>query len=188
MKKTQKSKRRVNKLNVAAIIVSVICLIEVLGILASSLFLLNNLKDKPELSIDDFQNQESSIVYDVHGDVIAELGMTIRENVGYNELPTSLIDAFVAVEDSRFFSHNGFDVPRFTAALLNNIRTMSFSQGGSTFTMQLVKNTYCTLMTRGMKGCYAFCCDKALGEYLKSRITSWLAISDDQGNLSFKQL
>ncbi|MBR2551487.1 MAG: transglycosylase domain-containing protein [Erysipelotrichaceae bacterium] len=142
MKKTQKSKRKVNKLNVAAIIVSVICLIEVLGILASSLFLLNNLKDKPELSIDDFQNQESSIVYDAHGDVIAELGMTIRENVGYNELPTSLIDAFVAVEDSRFFSHNGFDVPRFTAALLNNIRTMSFSQGGSTFTMQLVKNTY----------------------------------------------
>ena len=43
-------------------------------------------------------------------------------------------------------------------------------------------------MTRGMKGCYVYCCDKALGKYLKSRITSWLAISDDEGNVSFKRL
>ena len=52
------------------------------------------------------------------------------------------------LKDSRFFVHNGFDLPRFTKAALENlIATMksgkvNFGQGGSTFTMQLVKNTY----------------------------------------------
>lgn len=59
-------------------------------------------------------------------------------------MPTSLVDAFVAVEDSRYFEHNGFDLPRFAKAFLTNLKTLSFSQGGSTFTMQLVKNTYFT--------------------------------------------
>ena len=53
---------------------------------------------------------------------------------------------------------------------------------------KLIKNTYRTLMTRGMKGCYVYCCDKALGNYLRSRIESWLAISDDEGNVAFKRL
>ena len=65
-------------------------------------------------------------------------------DVVVNTVVDAVVDAFVAVEDSRFFEHNGFDLPRFTKALLENIRTMSFGQGGSTFTMQLVKNTYFT--------------------------------------------
>ncbi len=36
---------------------------------------------------------------------------------------------------------------------------------------EIIKNTYRTLMTRGMKGCYVYCCDKALSEYLKSLVT-----------------
>lgn len=43
-------------------------------------------------------------------------------------------------------------------------------------------------MTRSMKGCYIYCCDKALGNYLRSCIESWLAISDDEGNVAFKRL
>jgi Uncharacterized conserved protein len=35
---------------------------------------------------------------------------------------------------------------------------------------ELIKNTYRTLMTRGMKGCYLYCCDDSLGEYLETRI------------------
>ena len=35
---------------------------------------------------------------------------------------------------------------------------------------ELIKNTYRTLMTRGMKGCYVYCCDKALADYLRKRI------------------
>lgn len=96
----------------------------------------------PELNLNDFIGQESSKIYDGDGNVIAELGAYLRENITYNDLPECVVDAFVAIEDSRFFEHNGFDLPRFTKAFLENIKTMSFSQGGSTFTMQLVKNTY----------------------------------------------
>lgn len=96
----------------------------------------------PKLNLSDFIGQESSKIYDGDGEVIAELGAYLRENVTYDDLPECVVDAFVAIEDSRYFEHNGFDLPRFTKAFLENLKTMSFSQGGSTFTMQLIKNTY----------------------------------------------
>lgn len=140
--KVKKPKRKVDKVRLWAIIVSTIVLIAVVVLIVGLTVMFSMLKDKPEVTLDDFQTQESTEIYDVNGNIIAELGMTIRENVTYDDLPTSLIDAFVAVEDSRFFKHNGFDISRFSKAIIENIRSMSFAQGGSTFTMQLVKNTY----------------------------------------------
>ncbi len=98
--------------------------------------------DAPELVAADFIEQDSTKVYDKDGNLIADIGTQIIENIHFDDLPQITIDAFVAVEDSRFFEHEGFDVPRFTKAILENIRTLSFGQGGSTFTMQLVKGTY----------------------------------------------
>lgn len=98
--------------------------------------------DAPELVAADFIEQDSTKVYDKDGNLIADIGTQIIENIDFDDLPQITIDAFVAVEDSRFFEHEGFDVPRFTKAILENIRTLSFGQGGSTFTMQLVKGTY----------------------------------------------
>ena len=98
--------------------------------------------ESPELNADDFTAAQSSKIYDAQGNVIANIGLQIRENITFDDLPQNVIDAFVAIEDSRFFEHNGFDIPRFTKAIFENIKTMSFSQGGSTFTMQLVKGTY----------------------------------------------
>lgn len=140
--KVKKPKKKINKVNLWAIIISSIACIGLICVLVGVVMIVGMLKDKPELNISDFVNTESSEVYDEDGNLIAELGTTIRENVSYDDLPQVLVDAFVATEDSRFFEHNGFDVPRFTRAFLANIKTLSFSQGGSTFTMQLVKNTY----------------------------------------------
>ena len=50
----------------------------------------------------------------------------------------------LSIEDSRFFQHNGFDLPRFLKSALNNLASGSLSQGGSTLTMQLVDNTWIT--------------------------------------------
>lgn len=100
------------------------------------------LQDAPTLSVEDFESTNSTKIYDSKGVLVADVGYQIRENIRYEDLPQSVIDAFVAVEDSRFFDHNGFDLPRFTKAILENIMTLSFGQGGSTFTMQLVKSTY----------------------------------------------
>ena len=74
--------------------------------------------------------------------MIAELGTYLRENITYDQCPESLVDAFVSIEDSRYFQHFGFDIPRFTKAIIENLKNRDFGQGGSTFTMQLVKNTY----------------------------------------------
>ncbi len=101
--------------------------------------------DSPTLNVNDFVGEESSKIYDDHGQLITEVGVYLRENITYEKLPEAVIDAFLSIEDSRFFTHNGFDIPRFTMALIKNIKNHDFSQGGSTFTMQLVKNTYFTV-------------------------------------------
>ena len=140
-KEKTKKKKKSNKDKVATIItvlVGFICVGFIAGIAMICVLLIG----KPTINSNDFISQESSIIYDRNGEVISELGQTIRKNITYDDLPTSLIDAFVAVEDSRFFEHNGFDIPRFTKAIIENLRTFSFGQGGSTFTMQLIKNTY----------------------------------------------
>ncbi len=99
----------------------------------------------PELDLTDFVSEESSQIYDDSGELITEVGVYLRENITYNECPESLVDAFLSIEDSRFFTHFGFDIPRFTKAILENLKNHNFGQGGSTFTMQLVKNTYFTV-------------------------------------------
>ena len=100
-------------------------------------------RDMPKLDVNDFVGDESSRVYDANGNLLIELGTYFRENVSYDKMPESLVDAFLSIEDSRFFEHNGFDIPRFTSSAIHNVLSGNLTgQGGSTFTMQLVKNSY----------------------------------------------
>ncbi len=105
----------------------------------------------PVLNVKDFESPESSKILDKNGKVIDEIGLYLRENVTYEQLPQTLVDAVIAIEDSRYFTHNGFDLPRFTKAAMEIVKDslasgkIVFSQGGSTATMQLVKNTYFTV-------------------------------------------
>ena len=110
----------------------------ILGIASgmSSVWLILN-KSDVVLNSEDLKSAEASLVYDSQGNEIAMLGQEDRINISYANMPQCLIDAFVAVEDSRFFEHPGFDLPRFTKAILENLRSFSFGQGGSTLTMQI---------------------------------------------------
>ena len=117
-------------------------LIEICCILGAGYFAYKLCEGKPEFSAAMLDSADSSIIYDVNGNQIMELGLYLRENIEYDDVPNCVIDAFVSIEDSRFFEHFGFDIPRFTKAILENLKTMSFGQGGSTMTMQLVKNSY----------------------------------------------
>ena len=65
-----------------------------------------------------------------------------RENITYEDLPQVLVDAVVAAEDSRFFEHNGFDLPRIAKAAMSNLVAGGIRGGGSTITQQLIKKTY----------------------------------------------
>src|SRR5581483_4365093 len=67
-----------------------------------------------------------------------------RRLVTYDELPPQLIQAITAIEDQRFFQHRGIDVQGIIRAAWQNANDGQISQGGSTITQQLVKNTFLT--------------------------------------------
>ena len=140
--KPKKPKKPLDKIKVAAIVVWSIIGVGFVCLIAGLIFMFTMLSGKPEVKAEDFISDQSTEIYDRNGDIIAEVGYVKRTNVGYEDLPNVVVDAFVATEDSRFFTHPGFDVARFSKAILENLKSFSFSQGGSTFTMQLIKNTY----------------------------------------------
>lgn len=78
---------------------------------------------------------------------ISEKVESIRSMDGfteYEELPEIYIDAVISAEDKNFWEHGGVDYFAIGRALLHNIRTLSFAEGGSTITQQFVKNEYFT--------------------------------------------
>ena len=60
----------------------------------------------------------------------------------YSEIPEVMVDAIVSAEDSRFFVHDGFDLPRIIKATIGHITHIGVGGGGSTITQQLMKKTY----------------------------------------------
>ena len=125
-----------------AIVVSVFLVLAILVSSSGIAYIAVVISGAPTLDSNDFVMSDSSKLFDSDGNLITDVGYQIRENISYDDMPQVLIDAFVAIEDSRFFEHNGFDIPRFAKAMVENVLSMSFAQGGSTFTMQLVKGTY----------------------------------------------
>ncbi|MCI0413795.1 transglycosylase domain-containing protein, partial [bacterium] len=64
-----------------------------------------------------------------------------RRLVSYDEIPSTMIQAVVAIEDRRFFNHHGIDFQAIARAIWNNLGDNKTSQGGSTITQQFAKNT-----------------------------------------------
>ncbi|MBI2038801.1 MAG: penicillin-binding protein [Candidatus Niyogibacteria bacterium] len=79
----------------------------------------------------------SILLYDVHRDVQ-------RTVVPFEEIPRHVKNATVIIEDANFYNHGGFDVSGFFRAVLVNVLSGNFTQGGSTITQQLVKNALLT--------------------------------------------
>ena len=69
-----------------------------------------------------------------------------QETLTYQDIPPVLVQAILAIEDRRFFKHNGVDIRGIGRAFINwtTSGSLKFGQGGSTITQQLVKNTYLT--------------------------------------------
>ena len=65
-----------------------------------------------------------------------------RVYVPYGDIPVNLINALVAAEDSRYWTHNGYNFKGFMRAMFNNIKARRFVQGGSSLTQQAVKNIF----------------------------------------------
>ena len=85
---------------------------------------------------------ENSTVYDKDGNLIGTLsGGTNRKSIGLDEMSPYLPKAYIAIEDERFYEHNGIDVGRTLYATVNYITHGGKSSfGGSTITQQVIKN------------------------------------------------
>lgn len=127
------------------------------------------------LATDMFIN-ENSVVLDFEGNVIATLGSDKRkEKVAFDSIPDNLKNAYVAIEDQRFYSHSGVDVKRSAAAILSYITNFgSASFGGSTITQQLVKN---------MTGSTADTASRKINEWWKSCLLETFTSKDEILNM-----
>src|SRR5690625_4728683 len=106
------------------------------------------LRSAPTLDQVVFEQELTSYVYDIHGRRIASLYRENRIPVTLDAMPQFLLDAIVAIEDTRFYEHHGFDVRALLRAAVADVRRMlghdGFLQGGSTITQQLAKNAFLT--------------------------------------------
>ena len=89
------------------------------------------------------QMSSATTVYDGNDVAVVALhGSERRIWVGLSSVPEHVQQAFIAAEDLRFYRHHGVDFHRLMGALWQDIRTLSYAQGGSTITQQLIKLTH----------------------------------------------
>ena len=147
--KTENSKQKRRLLNFFIILCLLIGILVVIGI---AVFMIYITIKAPKFDTQKLNKKEMSILYDIEGKEIIRLGSEKREKVTYEELPEVLVDAIVSTEDSRFFQHNGVDAPRFVKASLGQLVGNSEAGGASTLSMQVIKNSFTSTESRGLKG------------------------------------
>jgi penicillin-binding protein 1A len=89
---------------------------------------------------------QSSLVYARDGSLIGEIGLEWRTSVSIRTLPKYVGEAFIAVEDKRFYQHNGVDVVGIAGAIKDDL--LGASRGASTITQLLVGNMHPDLIDR----------------------------------------
>ena len=89
-----------------------------------------------------YMPDEASVILDSEGDEVAKLFVTRRVYIGLDSLPKHVGDAFIAIEDQRFWDHGGVDIRRVFGAMLQNVRSRGVAEGASTITMQLARNVF----------------------------------------------
>ncbi len=125
-------KKKIKRIIITVIIIVIVILAIILGISAY------NWK---QITTDMFTN-ENSVVVDSDGNVIAELGSERKKiKIENDDMPENLKNAYVSIEDERYYKHHGVDIKRTGSAIINYVIHMGNSSfGGSTITQQLVKN------------------------------------------------
>ena len=98
-----------------------------------------NLPDVSELA--DYRPKLPLRIYSAEGALLGEFGEERRTLTPINDIPKVMVDAVLAIEDTRFFEHGGVDYKGMLRAALANLGKVK-SQGASTITMQVARNVY----------------------------------------------
>lgn len=117
----------------------------VAGLFAFALFWRWAYHDLPELpesgaALWEVRREPAVTILDAQGRTLTVRGPLYGQAVTLDELPPYVPQAFVAIEDARFYAHEGIDWRAVMRAMLVNLRAGEIEQGGSTLTMQLIKN------------------------------------------------
>ncbi|ASW42523.1 transglycosylase domain-containing protein [Clostridium isatidis] len=147
-KKNKSSKPRYKKIIkstfLGILIFTLLCVVVLSG------YIFAVIKSTPELDVNSVLSlSEPSALYDDEGNFIDKIPTEqIREIIDIDEMPQHLKDAYVAIEDERFYQHNGVDFKRTIVSAIRSALTVvtgdGYIQGGSTMTQQLIKNTLLT--------------------------------------------
>ena len=146
--KPKNNKKKKSKLKIVLLIFLILF---ILGILAVFGFFTYIAASAGKFDPKKLYTKEASVMYDSEGKQFAQLGTEMRQKIKYDGISEELINAIVATEDSRFFQHNGFDLPRFVKASMG--QAMGKNAGGaSTLTMQVSKNQFTSTTSSGFAG------------------------------------
>ncbi|MCE1245276.1 MAG: penicillin-binding protein 1A [Firmicutes bacterium] len=100
-------------------------------------------KDLPNVEkLKFYSPSETTTIYSSEGEVLATLYKENREWVPYDKIPKHMIDAIIAIEDSRFYEHKGISYKDIIRAIWIDMRERSGAQGASTITQQLARNIF----------------------------------------------
>lgn len=96
----------------------------------------------PLTSLDKYRPQLVNRIYARDGEEVAEIFREKRDLAALEDIPQDLIDALLAIEDTRYYEHPGVDVIRIAGALYVDIKLRRFAQGASTITQQLARDLF----------------------------------------------
>ncbi|MFJ7745950.1 PBP1A family penicillin-binding protein [Peribacillus sp. NPDC097295] len=102
------------------------------------------ISDAPKLDEKLLKDPVTSKILDKEGKLLGEVGTENRDFINYEDIPEQVEDAFLATEDSRFYSHHGVDFLRLGSAVVANVKNGFGSEGASTLTQQVIKRSYLT--------------------------------------------
>jgi penicillin-binding protein 1A len=112
-----------------------------ISIFSGITYLYYTIRDNAQL-IEKYQMELSSEIFDRHGKKIANLiGKEYRFYAEFDEIPSRVIEALLAIEDTEFFEHQGINIEAIIRAIFKDIKAMGMVEGASTITQQLVRNT-----------------------------------------------
>ena len=96
-------------------------------------------------SYDTFKSSQTTIIYDKNGDQLCTMsGTKDLYYLDFADIPSDIVNAFVVVEDKKFYSHGGVDIIGIGRAIVANQKSDQVQQGASTITQQLARNIFLT--------------------------------------------
>jgi penicillin-binding protein 1A len=143
--KKQKAPKKPGKKGIFKKIFLTLVVLFLVGLVAGGITAIAYINSAPELDPDKLTNPQSSVILDRDDEEVQTIeGSDAREVAKIDEIPDVLKNAFVSVEDTRFYEHFGIDPRRIGGAVLANITNGFGAEGASTITQQVIKNSLLT--------------------------------------------